>query len=208
MRWFRGWWGLFRGCAGRYLIARFGVLVLLLILASYLPTSPCLRISLTVVLSLFALFLLFDILISNTSAAFVSRFPASALRTVVFIAFAFVQITIVFAVLYVLFGEFNRQLNPISATYFSTVTITTLGYGDIFLLETAWMGQVIVVCQLVIGVYFLGTLLAVIATWVNAPPGTPHPSHLLRSSRGSCSARWSCRSLIRPQVIDKPRKSV
>jgi hypothetical protein len=173
IRWVKGWGGVFKARAGWYHLARFGVLVVLLVAASYLPACPILRGILAAVMSLIALFLLLDILISNTSMAFISRFPAHALRTVLFMAFSFLQIAIVFAVLYVLFGTFNRALNPISATYFSAVTITTLGYGDIYLTKDAWIGQVIVVCQLVVGVYFLGTLLAVVAAWANAPPRIP-----------------------------------
>ncbi len=173
MRWFKAWGGFFRGRAGRYLAARFGVLVGLLVLASYPPAWATCRGVLATILSLAALLLLADILVSSTSVAFVSRFPAHPLRTALFTAFAFVQIAIAFAVFYVLAGDFNRKLNPISATYFSVVTMTTLGYGDIQLKEGAWPGQVIVVCQLVVGLYFVSTLFAVVANWSNAPPTAP-----------------------------------
>jgi Ion channel len=132
MRWFKTWGGLFRGRAGRYLAARFGVLVGLLLLASYPPAWAACRSVLATILSVVALLLLADILVSSTSVAFVSRFPAHPLRTALFTAFAFVQIAIAFAVFYVLAADFNRKLNPISATYFSVVTMTTLGYGDIY----------------------------------------------------------------------------
>jgi voltage-gated potassium channel Kch len=144
-----------------------------LLLASYPPAWAACRSVLATILSVVALLLLADILVSSTSVAFVSRFPAHPLRTALFTAFAFVQIAIAFAVFYVLAADFNRKLNPISATYFSVVTMTTLGYGDIYPKEGAWLGQLIVVCQLVVGLYFLSTLLAVVANWSNAPPTAP-----------------------------------
>ena len=57
--------------------------------------------------------------------------------------------------------------------YFSVVTITTLGYGDNHLTEKAWIGQLIVVCQLLVAVYFVSTVFAVVATWTNAPLAAP-----------------------------------
>ncbi len=172
-RWFNSWGGLFKDGAGWYLVARFGVLILLLVIGCYLPTSRSLHVVVATLLTLFVLLLLFDTLVSNTSIAFVSRFPAHPLRTAILTAFAFAQIAIAFAVFYILFGHFNRDLNPISAIYFSFVTITTLGYGDIQLKEEAWLGQLIVICQLVVGVYFVGTLFAVVANWSTAPPSAP-----------------------------------
>lgn len=173
MRWFNRWGGVFKGRAGRYLAARFAVMVLLLTAAWLVPKSPGLRIVMAVPLTAAVLLLLADILVSNTSLAFVSRFPAYHLRTAILTAFAFVQIAIAFAAFHLLFSEFNRDLNPISATYFSFVTITTLGYGDIQLVESAWLGQIIVMCELVVGVFFLSTLFAVVANWSNAPPTAP-----------------------------------
>jgi len=173
MCWFRGWGGLFRGRTGRYLAARFATLVGLLVLACYPPAWVTCCGILSTILSLAALLLLADILISSTSVAFVSRSPANPLRSALLTAFAFAQIAIAFAVFYVLFGEFNLGLNPVSAMYFSVVTITTLGYGDIHLTEKAWIGQLIVVCQLLVAVYFVSTVFAVVATWTNAPLAAP-----------------------------------
>jgi hypothetical protein len=173
IRWFNTWGGLFTGRAGWYLAARFVLLILFLVMGYYLPASPIWRGVLAVFFTLCILLLLWDTLVSNTSIAFVSRFPANPLRTAILTAFAFVQIAIAFAVLYILYGDFNRNLNPISAIYFSFVTITTLGYGDIHLTQEAWLGQLIVICQLVVGVYFAGTILAVVASWSNAPPSPP-----------------------------------
>lgn len=173
MRWFDQWKGFFKGRAGRYLFARFVILVGLLVLAYYQSALGYVSIVLPIVLALAILFLLADILISNTSIAFVSRFPAHPLRTVLFTAFAFVQIGVSFAILYILFGDFNLPLNPISATYFSFVTITTLGYGDIHLNEGAWLGQLIVIFQLFVGVYFISILFAVVSNWSNASPSSP-----------------------------------
>lgn len=170
MRWFKDWGGLFRGREGRYQPARLATLVGLLALACYPPAWATCRGVVATVLSVAAMLLLVDILISSTSVAFVSRFPTHPLRTAVLTAFAFLQIAIAFAVFYVLFGEFTRPLNPVSALYFSVVTITTLGYGDIQLTEKAWIGQLIVVCQLFVGVYFVSTVFAIVATWTNAPP--------------------------------------
>jgi voltage-gated potassium channel Kch len=180
MRWFCNWWGLFKGRAGCYGVARFVTLVALLALVFHLPSYPIASAILATVALLVPVLFVFDILVSNTSIAFVSRFPAHPLRTAVLFAFSFLQIALAFAVLYGLFGCFNRGLSPISALYFSVVTITTLGYGDIQLTEGAALGQLIVVCELLVGLYFLATLFAVVVSWANGPPAPPEPVELDR----------------------------
>jgi len=71
----------------------------------------------------------------------------------------FVQV-ILFACLYtqvgVDYGEHDTWLSPI---YFSVVTITTLGYGDV--LPTTVGGQIVTICEVVIGYIMLGGLLSI-----------------------------------------------
>ncbi|MBU1390227.1 MAG: potassium channel family protein [Gammaproteobacteria bacterium] len=59
--------------------------------------------------------------------------------------------------------NFNKELSPVSALYFSVVTITTLGYGDI--LPTSELMQVVISIQALLGIIILGMLIN--AAWSN-----------------------------------------
>lgn len=67
-----------------------------------------------------------------------------------------------FAWLYTLLGvDFGENPTPIAPLYFSVVTLTTLGYGDIAP-HTAW-GQFIAMLEVVMGYMMLGGLLSIFA---------------------------------------------
>ena len=74
-----------------------------------------------------------------------------------------------FAVLYVLLGDcFKvdgcvRGLGALEAMYFSAVTITTLGYGDIT--PGCSLAQATVLAELAVGIYFLALIVAIVAGW-------------------------------------------
>ncbi len=59
--------------------------------------------------------------------------------------------------------NFNQELSPINALYFSIVTITTLGYGDI--LPTSEPMQLVISVQALLGIVILGMLIN--AAWSN-----------------------------------------
>ena len=57
------------------------------------------------------------------------------------------------------FGDYPTELSPL---YYSVVTLTTLGYGDV--LPASQAAQVLVIAQVVIGYVMLGGLLSIFAT--------------------------------------------
>lgn len=172
--WFSSWGGLFKERVGLYLIVR--SLFVVLALALQIPFMQSLKIQPLFFFISFAIavVIIVDALIVTTSAAFVSRHYSVPLRSALYSLCSFAQLVLAFAVFYLTFGNsFNKCLNPISAVYFSFVTITTLGYGDFRPLENAWHVQVLVVAQLIVGLYFLVVLVAIIANWANALPTGP-----------------------------------
>ena len=69
-------------------------------------------------------------------------------------------IVVMFAILYttvgISYGDHETWLSPL---YFSVVTMTTLGYGDV--LPSSVMGQVVAMCEVVTGYVMLGGLLSI-----------------------------------------------
>lgn len=71
-------------------------------------------------------------------------------------------VTITFAVVYSFVGvDYGDHRTPLSPLYFSIVTITTLGYGDV--LPITWVAQLAVMTQVVIGYVMLGGLISLFA---------------------------------------------
>ncbi len=104
-------------------------------------------------------YMLLDILISNTSVAFVTMKPINTLRSFFLTLFSFLHLIIAYSVFYKFFGDqFNTTMCNTQIIYFSTVTITTLGYGDYA--PTGLGTQWLVVFQLLTGVFFLAGVLA------------------------------------------------
>lgn len=180
MRWFKSWGGFFEGRAGRYVCIRFFLLVIALVLASPITfQSSAQTVALNIILLVIVISLLLDNLVANTSIAFISRFPANALRSAVLTIFAFAQIVISYSVFYVMLAySFKPELTSIRALYFSFVTITTLGYGDILPLADAWLVMLLIISELVIGLFFLVVLFSLITGWVGTLPASPETKKL------------------------------
>lgn len=69
---------------------------------------------------------------------------------------------IFFAWLYTLVGvDFGQNPTPVAPLYFSVVTLTTLGYGDI--VPHTMMGQILVMAEVTLGYMMLGGLLSIFA---------------------------------------------
>ncbi len=69
---------------------------------------------------------------------------------------------LIFAWLYTLAGiDFGQNPTPVAPVYFSVVTLTTLGYGDI-VPHTTW-GQIIAMAEVAMGYIMLGGLLSIFA---------------------------------------------
>lgn len=65
-----------------------------------------------------------------------------------------------FATLYSLVGlDYGPHPSPISNIYFSVVTLTTLGFGDV--IPSTWQGQLIVIFEVLTGYIMLGGLLSI-----------------------------------------------
>ena len=170
MAWWGHWSGFFAEAPGRYLSARFILILLALCL------FPCCDCQIMECLSvIIALGVILDALLVTSSSVFVSRNYTVPFRSVVLSLFSFSHIVISFAVLYNLFPHhFSKPINCIRALYFSFVTITTLGYGDIEPCLGAWHLQCLVILELVVGLYFLVVLLSAITNWANSlPMGRP-----------------------------------
>jgi hypothetical protein len=81
------------------------------------------------------------------------------------IIFTFFGLAFVFALLYRLFPDFVMvygQAGDIRgfwhALYFSVVTMTTLGFGDIAANPDSWAGQTLLMIQVILGYVLLGAL--------------------------------------------------
>jgi Ion channel len=124
-----------------------------------------------------AILVVFDVLINATAVAFISRFPTHVLRSIFML---FISLALTVAAFGALYSStrfaFNTgsRLARFDAVYFSFVTMTTVGYGDIF--PTSHLSRVIVMCELITGLYFFSTLLVTFATWIGSPPSIEEPA--------------------------------
>jgi hypothetical protein len=177
IRWFKNWGGFFGQRAGFYLFFRMLFPCILL----YLMTIPCNFYSndyigniRKILILLFMFYILIDIILANTSVVFIFKFPANILRSVFFLLINFISIALCFSVIYFLFfNKFKPNLTAINAVYFSFVTITTIGYGDFKPLQNAYCIQLMIILEIIIGIYFLAVVVAIVSSWANAPLTVP-----------------------------------
>jgi hypothetical protein len=127
-----------------------------------------------------------DTLVYNTTAAFISQKPRSGLRSVFFVLIAYVELVFAFALIFVAFGEgFKPQFRPnwegaVNATYFSIVTIATVGYGDF---TPVWLTtKMLAALEIVVGLYFLAAIVANLITWGQGGSRLPTVCELLEES--------------------------
>jgi hypothetical protein len=140
---------------GWYLLSRFALLCILLVLISSEPNTWNIMILIATV------YMLFDLLIANTSFSFVTMKPINSLRSFSLTLFAFTHVIIAYGIFFKFYGEqFNSNMSDSQVLYFSTVTITTLGYGDFVPIKSGTMAQILVVLELLTGLFFLTGVLA------------------------------------------------
>ncbi len=80
-------------------------------------------------------------------------FSISYRRSVLLLFLHYLEVIFDFSVIYSAFDVLNRKLSPLSALYFSFVTNTTLGYGDIYPKDAA--GYLTVIAQLIVFIMFV-----------------------------------------------------
>jgi hypothetical protein len=170
------------GRAGFYHIIRLFTLTLAAILANPHPWFA------RYIPAVVSIYFLYDIVLLSTYATFVSRYPAHPLRSLTLNLSSFFQCAVVYAVAFKLAGNlFSRPLGTIDSIYFSMATIATVGYGDIQVsgsLHCAWIVELLIMSEIIIGLYMLAGLIAVVAGWANQMPNArlAKPLATLRNS--------------------------
>ena len=86
-------------------------------------------------------------------------------RSIVRWGFVTAAVALVYAIIYMNVGiDYGSNATVLSPLYFSIVTLTTLGYGDV--LPSDLMGQIVVITQVIIGYLMLGGLLSIVSNKV------------------------------------------
>jgi hypothetical protein len=106
-----------------------------------------------------------DIFVTNISITFTSRFPANPIRSVLYSVVGYIQIALSFAFFYVVLGKdnFANNVDAVSSIFYSFCTIATVGYGD--LLPSTPLSRLLVVSELVLGLFFVAIILGQVAGW-------------------------------------------
>ena len=153
-------WRIFGKSTGFYLFIRCIVLLVCLIFANNQFNFW------NIIFGLLSLAFLFDVLISNTSIAFISRNPINELRSFLLTFFAYTHIIIIYGVFYKFVQhQLSETMCSWQYLYFSTVTITTLGFGDFVPQRWGTMAQVIVIFELLTGLFFvIGVFTRIVAS--------------------------------------------
>jgi hypothetical protein len=131
--------------------------------------------------SLLGVAVIADTMLIATSVAFFSRFPAHPLRSILNALISAALTATAFGVLYASSVDgFTRGTAPmtlprVDAVYFSFVTIATLGYGDIHPSAESLLPKLLIISELLVGLYLLATILAIHASWVSALPSITEP---------------------------------
>lgn len=181
--WFGSWKGLFKERAGVYLIVRLSIVLLLCAALGLSYGTPWHwgMVSLSYVVGL--LFLA-DLLFASTSIAFVTRYPANPIRSATFTLGGLITLSSIFALFFLgVPNDFTPCLNPISAIYFSIVTLAAVGYGDIHPLDNHGLAQLMVFSELMVGAYFVMVIVAIITSWGTNPKRFYDPVPVSRVSK-------------------------
>jgi hypothetical protein len=178
MRWFDAWKGRFKGRAGAYVAARLAIL-LVLCMGLDLSRGRSWHSSLVAFSYSAGVLFLVDLLASNTSIAFVSRFPANPIRSAMLTLLGLITLASIFALFFLgIPDHFTPELNTVSALYYSLVTLATLGYGDIRPCDNHPVAQLMVFGELVVGAYFVMVIVAMITSWGTNPKRFRDPIRL------------------------------
>ena len=157
--------------SGPWLALRLVLLIVGLLLSA--TNAP-----LKIVVCLVAAYLVFDVVVTNLSIAFVTRAPADAVRSVLLATFSFMHLAVAFAVFYVATGTLIHPTNPVSmldALFFSWTVATTVGLDDVK--PNGHLGKLIVSSQLLMSLLFLATILQVMVNWLGQSRDATSRSH-------------------------------
>ena len=166
-RWFWGWAGFTEGREGYFIFLRFVFLVGLYAMAFSLPLSHWARL----VPIIIAIFLIADMVLLPTSIVFSGilrlRLSMHPMRALVFLFLTYISIAMAFGVLYVTLCRFSFNMVPefIDLAYFSFTTMTALGPGDITPAPHTLLVKLLVVAEVLTGLYFWGVLVATLIAW-------------------------------------------
>lgn len=106
---------------------------------------------------------------------------------------SFLMVCLCYSILYWLIpgatsGNDGMDLNLAQSLYFSVVTMTTLGFGDIYANKLSYLSQVLVVTHVLCGYVILGALLAVLSNLFNSDGP---PEGLIKHPNKSRSIRFN-----------------
>jgi len=110
---------------------------------------------------------LVDLILINVSITFTSKCPANMLRSVILTFAGYVQVILIYAYLYAIIGtlSFPKYESVNDAVYFSFGTILTVGYGNLD--PTGFLARLLVASELILGLFFVATVIAQVAAWVS-----------------------------------------
>jgi hypothetical protein len=124
------------------------------------------RLSGHLVASVVALYLLLDALLVNTSYVFVSGSPVSPVPSALLTMGTYLDLALCFAVPWVWLIRDDRRCalweRATTATYESLRTLATVGPESP---PQWWVGKLLVVAELLIGIYFVAVVIATYASW-------------------------------------------
>jgi hypothetical protein len=145
---------------GAYLCGAFGLLLLFTWATIRYPLE-----CVPYVCGILAGYYIVDSVLVNTWITFVSKSPLVPIRSILLTLLNVVNVTLAFAVLYA--GQAHSfKEHPLTfgtAIYFSVVTITTVGYGDI--VPVHHWAKITVAAQLAVGLYLLAAVLSMVVQW-------------------------------------------
>ena len=145
---------------GLYLCGAFGLLLLFTWVTITYPLAYVLYLC-----GILAAYYIVDSVLVNTWITFVSKSPLVPVRSILLTLLNLVNVALAFAVLYAC-QAYSFKAHPLTfgtAIYFSVVTITTVGYGDI--VPVHHWAKITVVAELAVGLYLLAAVLSMVVQW-------------------------------------------
>jgi hypothetical protein len=191
---------------GVYLFASAIVLIGLTLLAAWPPlASPWSYLPVAL-----AIYYVIDSILINTKITFISQQPIHRLRSVILTLANIFNVALAYAVFYATQRHsFDEPLTALQSIYFSIVTLTTVGYGDISpKMSSASVAQVTIVLELATGLFLLAGVLAIVVSWTqrsekqvatnitDGPPETNVARGLTRLTIVLVALYWIVASLV------------